>query len=202
MLKTVQTFKNDPYVADTVISALHDKEKSFLASYQKNVKDTTDFFAQRLNSVIKNAEKQKLTEIASKKMDKNLLAGQELFKVNCQICHGDDGNGIKGLGAPLNGSDWVMGDKSKLISIVLYELTGPVKVAGKTYAPPEVSGAMSGMNTNDQLGNKEISEIISYIRNAWNNKASTVSEDQVKSVRQKYRNREEPFTMKELLNSH
>ena len=130
------------------------------------------------------------------------MAGQELFKVNCQICHGDDGNGIKGLGAPLNGSDWVMGDKSKLISIVLYGLTGPIKVAGKTYAPPEVSGAMSGMNTNDQLGNKEISEIISYIRNAWNNKASTVSEDEVKSVRQKSRNREEPFTMKELLNSH
>jgi mono/diheme cytochrome c family protein len=152
--------------------------------------------------VIKNADQQKLAAIASKNMDKNLLAGRDLFMVNCKVCHGDDGNGIKGLGAPLVGSNWVTGNKSTLVSIVLYGLTGPIKVGDKMYAPPEVAAAMPGMNSNDKLEDKDIAHIVSYIRNAWNNKASIVTGDEVKSIRQKYHNRQEPFTMKELLQMH
>ena len=202
LLQLVSKYKDNPFVADAVISGLEDKEASFLNLYEKTTRDTADFFIKKLKGVIKNAEQQKLASIADKKMDKNLLEGKALFKINCQVCHGEDGNGIKGLGAPLNGSDWVQGDKNKLLSIVLYGLTGPVKVAGKTYAPPDVAAAMPAMNTNDQLGDKEISRIVSYIRNAWNNKASTINEDEVKTVREKYHSREEPFTMKELLQGH
>lgn len=199
LLQTIAAYKGNVYVADAVISGLFDKESSFLKLYQQKVKDTSDFFAKKLIAVIDNAKQQKLAALASKKLDKNMLAGRELFTANCKVCHGDDGNGIKGLGAPLNGSDWVQGDKSKVISIVLYGLTGPIKVSGKMYAPPEVTGTMPGMSTNDQLGDKDIANIISYIRNAWNNKASSVSEKDVESVRQKYGKREQPFTMKELL---
>lgn len=199
LLQTAIKYKNNPFVTDAIISGPEDKEEDFLNLYKKTTSDTTDFFVKRLEGVIKNAHEQMLASIADKKMDKNLLEGKALFKINCQVCHGEDGNGIKGLGAPLNGSDWVQGDKTKLLSIVLYGLTGPVKVAGKNYAPPEVAAAMPAMNTNEQLGDREISRIVSYIRNAWNNKASTINEDEVKSVREKYRNREQPFTMKELL---
>lgn len=202
LLQTTAKYKDNPFVTDAIINGLSDREEGFLNLYEKTVKDTADFFIKRLNEVIKNAAQQKLASIADKKLDKNLLEGKGLFKVNCQVCHGEDGNGIKGLGAPLNGSDWVQGDKTKLLSIVLYGLTAPIIVAGKTYAPPDVAAAMPGMNTNDQLGDKEISRIVSYIRNAWNNKASTVNEDEVKTVREKYHNREEPFTMKELLHGH
>lgn len=199
MMNTIKKYSGNPFVADALISGLHDKEKSFLAFYTQSVKDTSDFFAKRLNNVIKNAEKQRQAALANKKLDKDLLAGQKLFEINCKVCHGEDGEGIKGLGAPLEGSNWVQGDKNKLLSIVLYGLTGPIKVGDKTYAPPDVADAMPGMASNDNLGDKEISQIVSYIRNAWNNKAGKVSEGDVKNIRQKYHGRTEPFTMKELM---
>ena len=128
-----------------------------------------------------------------------MLAGRALFEINCQVCHGVDGAGIKGLGAPLDGSNWVQGDKNKMLSIVLYGLTGPIKVGDKTFSPPDVGEAMPGMSTNDKLGDKEIAQIVSYVRNAWSNKASKVKDVDVKTIRQKYHGREEPFTMKELM---
>ena len=200
MINTVKKYPDNPYVADAVISGLENKEKPFLALYSKSVKDTSDFFAKRLNKVIRNADKQRLAAIANKKMDKDLMAGRALFEINCQVCHGADGAGIKGLGAPLDGSNWVQGDKNKMLSIVLYGLTGPVKVGDKTFAPPDVGEAMPGMSTNDKLGDKDIALIVSYVRNAWSNKASKVKDDDVKTIRQKYHGRTEPFTMKELSN--
>jgi mono/diheme cytochrome c family protein/glucose/arabinose dehydrogenase len=199
LIKTAVKYKGNNYVADAVISGLHDKEILFLKRYTETVKDTSNAFIHRLKTVIENADKQKLAAIANKNMDKNLLAGKQLFKVNCQVCHGDDGNGIKGLGAPLNESNWVQGDKAKLLSVVLYGLTGPIKVGDKTYQPPDVAGAMPGMNTNDKLTNQDVAYIVSYIRKAWNNKAGVITEEDVKTVRQKYKGRQESFTMKELL---
>jgi mono/diheme cytochrome c family protein len=199
MITTIKKYNDNPFVADAVISGLENKEQSFLEFYTQSVKDPSDLFAKRLNKVIKNAEKQRQAALANKKLDKDLLAGQKLFEVNCKVCHGEDGEGIKGLGAPLEGSNWVQGDKHKLLSIVLYGLTGPIKVGDKTYAPPDVADAMPGMASNDNLGDKEISQIVSYIRNAWNNKAGKVTEDDVKNIRQKYHGRQQPFTMKELM---
>lgn len=45
--------------------------------------------------VIKNADQQKLADIANKKMSKSLLEGNQPFEINCQICHEVDANGIK-----------------------------------------------------------------------------------------------------------
>jgi mono/diheme cytochrome c family protein len=199
MINTIKKYSNNPFVADAIISGLRDKEKSFLAFYTQSVKDTSDFFAKELNKVISNAEKQQLAAIADKKLDKDLMAGRTLFEVNCQVCHRADGAGIKGLGAPLDGSNWVQGDKNNVLSIVLYGLTGPVKVGDKTFAPPDVGEAMPGMSTNDKLGDKDIALIVSYIRNAWSNKSSKVTDADVKKIREKYHGRVEPFTMKELM---
>lgn len=199
ILSTVKKYQKNPYVADAFISGLKNKEKSFLGIYTQTVKDTADFFVKRLDKVINNAEKQRLSAIANKKLDKDLMAGRELFKANCQVCHGEDGAGIKGLGAPLDSSNWVQGNKDKLLSIVLYGVAGPIKVGDKTYALPDVAGAMPGMSTNEKLGDKEIAGIASYIRQAWSNKASKVADNEVKTIRQKYRGRVEPLTMKELM---
>ena len=195
-------YKQDPYVADAIISGLQSKEESFLKLFTKTTGDTSSVVVKKLQKVIKDAEQQREAAIADKAMDKSLMAGKQLFIVNCQVCHGSDGNGIKGLGAPLNGSDWVQGDKSKLLAIVLYGLTGPVKVGDKLYAPPEVAAAMPAMSNNDKIGDEDIAQIASYIRNAWNKKGSKISGDDVKAIRQKYNNREQPFTMRELSELH
>ena len=190
LINTIAKYRDDPFVADAVISSLNNQENPFLELYKHTVTDTSYMFTKRLSMVIKNADQQKLADIANKKMSKSLLEGKQLFEINCQICHGADGNGIKGLGAPLNESSWVGGDKSKLLSIVLYGLTGPVKVGDKLYVPPEVAAAMPAMSNNDKLNDKDIAQVLSYIRKAWNNNADSITEKEVNSTRQKYLNRD------------
>ena len=73
----------------------------------------------------------------AKKIAKEFPKGVKLFQSVCQTCHGPDGNGIKSLAPPLNNSNWVVGDKNKLISIVLYGLSNLVTVSRKVYKAPE-----------------------------------------------------------------
>ena len=103
------------------------------------------------------------------------------------------------LGETLDESIRVESYKATWLSVGLDALTGPIKVGDKTYQPPDVAGAMPGMNTNDKLTNQDVAYIVSYIRKAWNNKAGVITEEDVKTVRQKYKGRQESFTMKELL---
>lgn len=191
-------YPGDQMVSDAVISALSGRESEFLSLYKKQAKDTSDAFITRLKAVIQHGKQMEIAAAAHKRMNKFQLAGMRLFDTNCQVCHGVDGAGVRGLGAPLNGSDWVLGDPDLLLTIVLKGLSGPVKVAGKLLAPPEVGGEMPAMANNDQLNDKDIAQIVSYIRNAWNNRAGNVTPDEVKTVRQKYKDRQQSFTMAEL----
>ena len=198
LLKTAAAYPDDRMVADAVISALPDKEGAFLARYRKYAKDTSDAFITRIKKVILNAKQMAIAAEARKRMDKFQLAGMKLFATNCQVCHGVDGAGIRGLGAPLNGSDWVQGKPDVLLTIVLKGLSGPIKVEGKVLAPPVVGGDMPAMANNDQLNDEDIAQIVSYIRNAWNNRGDNVTADQVKAIRHRYQDREQSFTMQEL----
>jgi mono/diheme cytochrome c family protein len=85
-----------------------------------------------------------------------------------------------------------------LLAIVLNGIHGPVKVGDKTYKKPEVSGTMPSFKHNSQLSNKDISQILSYIRNAWSNSAGAVDTMDVKQARKAHKGRHEPFTMDEL----
>lgn len=202
LIHTARKFPGDQMVSDAVISALKDQETAFLALYEKQAKDTTDAFVTRLKSVIQHAKQMEIAAAAHKRMNRFQLAGMRLFENNCQVCHGVDGAGIRGLGAPLNGSDWVLGDSDVLVTIVLKGLSGPVKVSGKLLAPPEVGGEMPAMANNDQLNDKEIAQIISYVRSAWNNRGTSVTPEEVNKIRRKYQDREQSFTMKELETLH
>lgn len=55
-----------------------------------------------------------------KKLQKEFPKRYATFNTVCQTCHGANGNGIKFFAPPLNGYNWVLGDKNKLISVVLY----------------------------------------------------------------------------------
>ncbi|GAA4313551.1 hypothetical protein GCM10023143_23890 [Compostibacter hankyongensis] len=195
LLDAAKKYKDNRYVADAVISGLSGEEEKFLARFRKETSDSSCVFARRLKKVISDIAKKKAQ---STKTDKRLVRGKQLFETICQACHGEDGEGIKSLGAPLNGSNWVQGDKHTLLSIVLYGLVGPIKVGNKLYKVPEVGGEMPGIGSNDQLSDKDIAQIVSYIRNSWNNKAGMVTEADVKAVREKEKGRQEPFTMKDL----
>jgi mono/diheme cytochrome c family protein len=101
-------------------------------------------------------------------------AGATVYSANCAGCHGATGMGVAGQFPPLAGNPIVVGDASKVIPIVLNGLNGSITVKGQTYnnTMPPWKGTLT---------NKQIADVITYIRNAWGNKASTVTAAQVAS---------------------
>ncbi len=102
------------------------------------------------------------------------------------------------LAPPLNKSEWVTGDKDKLISIVLYGLTGPVKVNGKIYKAPEINGEMPGLGNNKEFSDEAIAQLLSFIRNSWSNKAAKIDSTDINKIRKKFQVRQKSFTVEEL----
>lgn len=196
-MELLKRYANDRYVADAVISNAAGKETALQAAVTAWNPDTSLVISKRLKQVFKAIESRK-NENMTASLQKIYPRGTVLFKTVCQTCHGADGNGIQSLAPPLNQSGIVTGDKKRLISIVLYGLTGPVEVAGRQYKAPEISGDMPGIGSNDEFSDKDIAEVLSFIRNCWNNKAAAVSEKEIMEVRKQYKGRQKSFTMEEL----
>jgi mono/diheme cytochrome c family protein len=116
--------------------------------------------------------------------------GAEVYGMTCIACHQPTGMGMEGAFPPLDGSEWLTGDPSVPIRVVIGGLTGPVKVAGHDYnsvMPPHVD-----------LDDQKISDVLTYTRQSWSNDAAPVTPAQVKEVRDKYKGRTQPWTAKEL----
>jgi ubiquinol-cytochrome c reductase cytochrome b subunit len=98
--------------------------------------------------------------------------GASVYASNCQSCHQPTGTGVAGSFPPLAGSEWVTGDKKKLIGVILNGLNGKVEVKGQSYnnVMPPWKGTLT---------NKQIADVATYIRNAWGNKADAVTEAEV-----------------------
>ncbi|HEY6082464.1 MAG TPA: c-type cytochrome, partial [Chitinophagaceae bacterium] len=189
----IKQYPDDPHVCDAAINSLAGREKIFLTAFP----DTVSLINKGLGKILVNIAKDRMKSDRAR-LAKQFPEGYKIFNTVCQSCHGEDGNGIKSLAPPLNGSEWVTGDKNKLISIVLFGLTGPIKVSGKIYDRPEVSGEMPAIGNDHTLTDEAIAQLLSYIRNSWNNKAEPVAEPEISRIRLKLKGRQEPFTMKEL----
>jgi mono/diheme cytochrome c family protein len=101
--------------------------------------------------------------------------GKAQFMI-CGACHGQNGEGTP-AGPPLAGSEWVTGPVSNLVIIQLRGLQGPITVAGKEYNFPGGMAPM-GYQTDEQIAN-----VLTYIRNSFGNKASSVKAEQVAALR-------------------
>jgi glucose/arabinose dehydrogenase len=127
-------------------------------------------------------EKQTASNIRTPhEMDDNLhiqtATGGELVYLNyCAACHQMNGQGSPPRYPPLAGTDWVTGDKQRLISIILNGLEGPIEVLGETYNFP--------MPAFDILSDEEVAKVATYIRQSFGNDASAVTEDEVRDVRE------------------
>ena len=137
---------------------------------------------------------------SAKKLAKDFPRGAFIFGTLCQTCHGTDGNGVSSLAPPLNNSNWVKGDKNKLIPIVLFGLHGPVEVAGKIYKAPEINGEMPGIGQNRDFSDDDIAQVLNYVRNSWSNKAERINASDIQRTRNKFKDRQKPFVMEELKN--
>ena len=133
--------------------------------------------------------------------------GEQKYTTICASCHGPQcqGNPANNV-PPLDGSEWVAGTEAsaaRLSRILLYGMTGPVTVKGRTY-----NGAVMP-NQGTVLKDYEIAGVITFIRNSWSNKADAdpakpaVTADEVKAARAKEgarkANGSQPTTAAELL---
>jgi mono/diheme cytochrome c family protein len=117
--------------------------------------------------------------------------GEAIYMTRCMSCHQIDGAGIAGVFPPLNDTEWVVGDKGRVIRIVLDGMMGETEVQGVVY-----SGAMPPWKT--FLSDEEIAAVVTYIRNAWDNEASDVTPQEVKLVREATKARTTSWTTEEL----
>lgn len=116
--------------------------------------------------------------------------GEELYRTRCVSCHQANGQGLPGQFPPLVDSEWVKGPPEVPVRILLHGLTGPVTVAGQTYA-----GVMPAWAS--QLSDAEIAAVVSYLRETWNG-AAPVDEALVKAEREATADRTAPYTAAEL----
>jgi mono/diheme cytochrome c family protein len=104
-----------------------------------------------------------------------VLTGNQLYTKYCQTCHQADGGGVRGMFPPLYDNEKVTGMSAEIIRIVLFGMEGPIVVNGKNYNQP--------MPPQSYLSDKQIAEILTYIRSSWGNKASAVSPAEVLKAR-------------------
>lgn len=107
----------------------------------------------------------------------SMQRGKKVYNQYCLACHQADGGGVPRMNPPLQKTDYVAGDKKRLINIVLKGLNDPIEINGEEYVNPMASHA--------HLNDQQIADVLTYIRNNFGNKASAVTAAEVKALRVK-----------------
>ncbi len=103
-------------------------------------------------------------------------SGKVVYVNQCLSCHQANGSGIPGVNPPLNGAA-VTGDKTKLIDIV---------INGKI--PHEAKDGELNKNTmhgHTWMEDQEVAYVLTFIRNSFGNKATSVKITDIKSARKR-----------------
>jgi mono/diheme cytochrome c family protein len=101
--------------------------------------------------------------------------GKKVYDLYCITCHQADGGGVPGLNPPLEKTSYVSGSKTRLIRIVLKGLNTHEDIDGESY-----SNTMAPL---DYLKDQQISDVLTYVRNSFGNKATAITPGDVKYVR-------------------
>lgn len=104
-----------------------------------------------------------------------LQLGEDTYQRYCLACHQMDGSGVPGMYPPLRDTDWVTGEKERLIEIVMNGLSGTIEVNGEVYNQE--------MAASEFLSDEEIAAVLTYIRVGFGNDSSSVSSAEVASIR-------------------
>jgi len=90
--------------------------------------------------------------------------GKALFLKNCSACHQVDGQGIPDAFPALAGNAFVQGNANDVAALLL---------TGRSGMP----------NFSKRLNDQDIAAIVSYVRNAWGNKAQDIAPERVVALR-------------------
>jgi mono/diheme cytochrome c family protein len=105
----------------------------------------------------------------------SVVSGKSIYVKYCLTCHQADGGGVPNMNPPLIKTSYVLGDKTRLIKVVLNGFSENVDIDGESYS--------NIMPAHDFLKDKEIADVLTYVRKSFTNKAGSISTAQVKTVR-------------------
>ena len=143
----------------------------YLSSCNSSKKDDTSGSPE----VLKSTQAQTVSE---KKVDLPvyMVEGEKLYTQHCLTCHQSNGKGVSGLNPPIDNTEYVTGDKDRLLKIIIDGSNVGLVVKGSTY-----SNAMPAFGT---LSDSEIANIASYIRKSFGNSAEAIMEEEVAAYKE------------------
>ena len=103
-------------------------------------------------------------------------AGELVYTQFCVSCHLPDGGGVENLNPPLIKTTYINGDKTRLITTILNGMS-QVEINGERY-----NNVMPAFN---YLTDKQVADVLTYVRNSFGNKKPAVTVTDVKPVRAK-----------------
>lgn len=110
------------------------------------------------------------------KLVTQILQGEKVYMKYCLVCHQVTGGGVSGLNPPLKGTEYVLGEKNRLIEILTKGSNVGLSIKGNTY-----SNAMPGFGN---LSDEDIANVATYIRNSFGNRADPITKEEVAKYRQ------------------
>jgi mono/diheme cytochrome c family protein len=105
----------------------------------------------------------------------SMTRGKVVYNNICLACHMADGNGVPMMNPPIVKTDYILGDKARLIKIVLNGFKEDVQINGQSFS--------NNMSPHADLSDAQIADVLTFVRNSFGNKASRVTPLEVKKVR-------------------
>lgn len=130
-------------------------------------------------------------------LDESVGRGKAIYGVTCGACHGPTGTGMPSAFPPLAGEEWVIGDSRRLVAITMKGIQGAMTVKGTVYATGMPSPVMTFPPLKDD---KNLADVLNYVRNSFGNKADVITPEFVGKVRAEFAADAAPFTEATLKN--
>lgn len=163
--------QKDPYLKHTIIIILFGfATVVLLNSCNSSGKENRTGSKTEIQTVTKSPLKK-----AEADLPPYMAKGRKVYRQVCLTCHQANGGGVSGLNPPLAKTDNVLGDKNRMLEIIFKG-----SEAGLDENKSEYANVMQGYG---MLGDEEIANVASYIRNSFGNKAEPITVEEVTSFR-------------------
>jgi glucose/arabinose dehydrogenase/mono/diheme cytochrome c family protein len=114
-------------------------------------------------------------EVADNLQKDVVTGGAQVYRTYCVACHLNDGKGDGSRFPPLDSSEYVLGNKNRLINILLNGLQQTITVKDKQYN--------NVMPSHSFLSDNDLAMVLTYVRQNFGNTASEITATEVAALR-------------------
>ncbi|MDN5214637.1 c-type cytochrome [Fulvivirgaceae bacterium BMA12] len=178
-----ERYKEDRVMQEAIIVGLSGSEAGYMDFIDGGEQKENPLLNQMLATTLTNRQKEWINPIFTKSLttEDGRTHGLKLYRKICSACHGQDGAGIEQLAPPLDNSEYVKGPVERLGLVILHGLKGPIHVNGKKY---DFKATMPGLIANEQITDKDIADIVNFLRNAFSDSFKGASPEMIQSLRE------------------